>query len=199
MEITPQSKDAPLEKPQLLRDATNASMVKRNKSKILSLLSKLQDAIHAEDLERPASAIVIVTLGPDGPNIHYQGLQTLAEVNEVSHIVRDAYWGSRWNGNAEDFSVQEHVVKEWQRRIESHEASEQWKADKRAETPWRCEFCDKGYKTQRGAEQHETAQKKLGCIHCGIPRCQAKSKSFDYERHYRGEMTCGECLKKGRS
>lgn len=124
------------------------------------LAQKLRDIANALEANRGAVAntqtLVIFGTTPDGP----WGWHTARTYDEmISHvgIVSDmGRWDRQTVADGDEPKTMTEVLREcWERR-QRHEAQKE--ADRvqyLADHPWMCEFCDRRFKTERGAVQHE--------------------------------------------
>jgi hypothetical protein len=175
---------------ELLSEACIANDVQRYKLGNVAVLQKMADRIAGEELKYPASAVLIVTLGPDGPNVTWHGITATDQFLDVEMAVQAVRSAYMFGNGGEPIDPSEVARKDAERRVAGKAATEAYRARKRAEIPWRCEHCDEGFRTERGAKMHESKSEKRGCPRCKRPRCVLRGFGRDQDGNV---ISCQRC------
>ncbi len=164
---------------ELLSEARIANNVARHKLGNVAVLQKMADRIARDELKYPASAVLIVTLGPDGPNVTWHGIESIDQLQEADSAISAVRSAYMYGIGGKPIDPSEVAREDAERRVRGQRASEAYAQRKRAEKPWRCEHCDRGFKTERGARQHENLMERKGCPKCKRPWCVMSGRAFD--------------------
>lgn len=112
-----------------------------------------------------AFAIVVIVNDDNEPELHFVGwnpnrlsaYEMARYANEAGYALVDWLHHRPADGETGDeFTPADAMRKRWELRQRAEMVGRQRDIEKRAELPWRCEFCDRGYRTETGAVRHES-------------------------------------------
>lgn len=152
-----------IDPPIRLADKAKLRDVQKNKLDILRYLNSIASAIADGNLEHPANAVALVTMGPDGPNVYYQGFTSWDELKDAATFLKDGIWNAYWNarnGVAEDEDEIDNAPTRgaqhrWKQKNDYNRMQEAKKLKHAKENPWCCEWCERRFTTERGTKIHE--------------------------------------------
>lgn len=126
------------------------------RAKVAEGLRKLAGYIAKNQLQAGSPhAAFVVLLTDDEPVLTWYGDVDWDDLRTASCVMHDASmarYRSQWG---KDRTIADRVSDGWRQR-QKHEARRvQKQAAEADEKPWMCEHCDRRFKTERGANQHE--------------------------------------------
>lgn len=130
----------------------------QDRHEVAQQLRRIASAIeaNADGSVKNTETLVIFGTTPEGP-WGWHTRRTYEEAIEHNRIVSDMiHWARQDAPEGEDRpSVSEVLRERWQRRQHLKLEQEAKAAQHAADHPWQCEWCDRRFRTERGAVQHE--------------------------------------------
>lgn len=102
-----------------------------------------------------AYAVAVVVLTDNGPAVLTNGIGSWDDIRDVERAM-GAYYHAKWEeAHGKEVDIQASVSGQHRRHYAGLEAAKKQKAQYEAANPWMCDYCERRYKTERGAVQHE--------------------------------------------
>jgi predicted HNH restriction endonuclease len=128
-----------------------------DRHRIADQLRRIANAIEANDatVVQNTETLVIFGTTPNGP-WGWHTRRTYAEAIDHARIVSDLHRWETQGGDRDDWKTVTEILREqWERRRGYEREREAKEAQHIVDHPWLCESCDRRFKTERGAVQHE--------------------------------------------